>query len=599
MMGVQGRAGKRMWAWVLLVCALGVRAQSSLSGTLAVDPLDPGYGRSFTLTATFGYGTGPEPTGNVNFSVDGSLVGSGALAGGVASYAVSLPSYAVGTHSLTATYAGDANYAATSLVGQVTVTLLPTDTYMTDVVTPIHYGEIIGDIAKGYAESSNPMAGDAQLLDGGNLEFRIDGVVVCTLPYITGMTQTCPATTGAGYNVGTFQLSAYYTGNAYYASSASPNYAVTILPDDTAGVVTSNVNPSTIGQAVTFTATFSSQYAVPNGTVTFYDGATAIATGTLDATGAATLTTAALALGSHNVSASYAGNANFNNSVTPVLVQVVQPPVVATTLTIASSLNPSTVGTSVTFIAVATGAATTVSQPSGPVTFTVDGATVATVNMVNGTASYATSTLALGSHTVAANYAGGTTTAGDIFSGSGASLVEEVDPPPPAPSFTLSVTPAALSVPIGNDGIATVTVTGMNGFVTSVMLACGDLPRGVTCTFSRTLVTGGSGTATLLVHATAPHDCGNGVEFFHAAGMSGWVGAVVLLVVFRRRSRVLRGSLLALMLVVLGGCSQCTDLGVKPGNYSFTVTGTAVSTAVGTTGAEETHNVVVKMVARL
>lgn len=591
-----GKAGRWVWMLVLLGLLCGqAQAAGTLSGTLTVDPASPGYGRTFTLTATFAYGSGPEPTGAVTFSVDGNVVGTGTLSSGIAAYTVTLPSYSVGTHSVTASFAGDANYAAANLVGQMTVTLLPTDTYMTDVVTPIHYGEIIGDIAKGFAESANPMAGDTQLLDGGNLEFLIDGVVVCTLPYITGVTQTCPPTTGAGYSVGTYQLSSRYTGNAYYAGSVSANYPVVILPDDTSGVITSSANPSTLGQSVTLTAVFSSPYATPTGTVSFYDGAIPLGTATLDATGTAMVTTSALALGSHNITASYAGNANFNGSVSPVFVQRVLPPVVATSLTIGSSVNPSIVGTNVTFTVVATGASTTVSQPAGSVTFTIDGAPVATVTMTGGAASYATSTLTVGSHTVTASYAGGTTSAGDTFSGSSASLVQVVNPVPPPPSFNFSVTPAALSVPLGNAAVTTATVVGLNGFTADVALTCGNLPREVTCTFNRTSISGGSGAAVLLVHATAPHACGSSAEFFHAAGLPAWLslaGISALAFTLRKRRPVALLSLGVLAAIAsLGGCSQCTDLGVKPGDYSFTVTATAA------TG--ESHTVTVTMVARL
>jgi len=48
----------------------------------------------------------------------------------------------------------------------------------------------------------------------------------------------------------------------------------------TATTVTSSLNPSTFGQSVTFTATVSSAGGTPTGTVTFYDGATTLGTGT-------------------------------------------------------------------------------------------------------------------------------------------------------------------------------------------------------------------------------------------------------------------------------------------------------------------------------
>lgn len=582
-------------------------ATTQLKGTLTSDPAAPGYGRSFTLTATFIFPAGTPPAGNVSFAVDGALAGTGTLANGIATSIVNLPTYAVGNHSLTAAFPGDVNYAASTLTSPLAVTLLPTTTYMTDVVTPIHYGEIIGDIAKGFVNPSNPMAGDTQLLDGGNLTFLIDNVLVCTLPYITGLSQTCPATTGAGYSAGTYTLSAAYTGNSYYASSTSPGYPVVVLPDDTTATLTSSLNPSTVGQAVTFTATIASAFATPNGSVTFFDGTSPIGTTTLNGSGIATLTTSALALGSHNITASYAGNNNFNASSTAVLVQVVNALPVSTTLMLASSVNPSTVGQSVTFTAVVTGSTTTVSQPSGTISFVIDGGSAVTAPLTNGTASFSTSTLTQGSHTVLATFAGGTTSAGDTFTGSSAVLIQVVTVAPPAPSYTLTVTPAAISVPIGNSVSVLVTITAMNGYNQIVALGCGDLPHGVTCSFDTSTISGGSGVAHLLVHATAPHDCSNNDEYFHAAGPATWLGAALLgglIVLLRRRSKPLQGIALAFLLAALcfvAGCGNCTDLGTKPGNYSFAVQAGTVrlSANSGTTVLDVQHSQTIQMVARL
>src|SRR5207302_7181137 len=68
----------------------------------------------------------------------------------------------------------------------------------------------------------------------------------------------------------------------------------------------SSANPSTQGQAVTFTATVTSPGGTPTGTVTFKDGANIQGTGTL-AGGQATFTTSALALGQHSITAVYEG----------------------------------------------------------------------------------------------------------------------------------------------------------------------------------------------------------------------------------------------------------------------------------------------------
>ncbi len=64
------------------------------------------------------------------------------------------------------------------------------------------------------------------------------------------------------------------------------------------------------GQPVTFVTTVSA--AVPAaGTVTFFDGATALATVPLDSSGRAALTTSVLAVGSHSITATYNGTADF------------------------------------------------------------------------------------------------------------------------------------------------------------------------------------------------------------------------------------------------------------------------------------------------
>jgi len=89
--------------------------------------------------------------------------------------------------------------------------------------------------------------------------------------------------------------------------------------------LTSSANPSNLGQAVTFFATVPSQGgATPTGTVTFICGGTKLGVSSLNSSGVATLTTSKLAVGSHRVTATYSGNANFPSSTSQVLIQTVQ-----------------------------------------------------------------------------------------------------------------------------------------------------------------------------------------------------------------------------------------------------------------------------------
>ena len=95
---------------------------------------------------------------------------------------------------------------------------------------------------------------------------------------------------------------------------------------DTTTSIASNNNPSVFSQPVTLTATVTSSGGTPTGTVTFKDGITTIGSGTLDATGHATLSISVLSADTHNITAVYLGDSSFNTSSSPVLSQVVLTP---------------------------------------------------------------------------------------------------------------------------------------------------------------------------------------------------------------------------------------------------------------------------------
>ena len=107
------------------------------------------------------------------------------------------------------------------------------------------------------------------------------------------------------------------------------------------------------GQSVTFTASVTAVApgaGTPTGAVIFKEGATSLGTNTLSA-GQATFATTNLSVGAHSITAVYSGTNNFNasdNSASP-LTQTVNK--ASTTTTVASSVNPSVFGQSVTFTA--------------------------------------------------------------------------------------------------------------------------------------------------------------------------------------------------------------------------------------------------------
>src|SRR5438552_7466850 len=111
-----------------------------------------------------------------------------------------------------------------------------------------------------------------------------------------------------------------------------------LIPTTTA--LTSDVNPSTCGQKVTLTATVTPTGAT--GTVTFFDGASTLGTGTLDANGNATLSVTNFTAGSHSLTASYASDGTYASSTSPDYTQTVN--TTATTTALSNAPNPSTCG---------------------------------------------------------------------------------------------------------------------------------------------------------------------------------------------------------------------------------------------------------------
>jgi len=124
---------------------------------------------------------------------------------------------------------------------------------------------------------------------------------------------------------GTNAVGATWPGNVNFAGSAATNsQIVSAIPTNIALV--SSKNPASAGDSVTFTATVlpaNSGNFVPSGTVTFSDGANVLGAPTLGAGGVASVTTSALAAGTHTISAVYSGDTIFGTSSAPAISQQV------------------------------------------------------------------------------------------------------------------------------------------------------------------------------------------------------------------------------------------------------------------------------------
>ena len=164
---------------------------------------------------------------------------------------------------------------------------------------------------------------------------------------------------------------------------------------------------TTLGQSVTFTAAVTSA-TVPTGTVQFTDNGAALGGPVPLDGGNALLWTTSLGPGSHVIRAQYSGDANYVSVGTEVTHAVRNP---ATSTTLTSSPNPSTVGQAVLLHAavVATDGVT----PTGTVSFyRVGGASLGSAPLSSGSASLTVSSLPPGVHNLDAVYGGDATHTG-------------------------------------------------------------------------------------------------------------------------------------------------------------------------------------------
>jgi sugar lactone lactonase YvrE len=278
------------------IAGLGSTVQGA--STLAIaGPSVIAYG-SGTVTATLSAAS--PATGRVTFldtsGGTASTLGTAALSA-TDTASLNTTTLAAGTHSLVAVYSGDATHAAAQS-SAFAITVTPLAVTATANPESIVYGQPV------------PVLG---------------GVLSGVLPQDAGMVAAVFTTSaGALSPVGIYPITATLTG------SAAGNYAIAVTPADLniakaqslATLANLTSNPS-VGIPVTLSAQVASTTSgVPTGSITLMDGTAVLAVAPLSAAGGATFTTSSLALGTHTLSAAYAGDSNFLPS-SPAVATVV------------------------------------------------------------------------------------------------------------------------------------------------------------------------------------------------------------------------------------------------------------------------------------
>ncbi|MDR3724878.1 MAG: Ig-like domain repeat protein [Terracidiphilus sp.] len=249
----------------------------------------------------------------------------------------------------------------------------------------------------------------------GTVNFYDGSTPLASNVVINGSGSTATASyTSSTLAVGAHSITASYSGDSTHFSSLSTDPNKTIAPlvqivnEATTTVLKSSLNPVALNASVTFTATVAAPAGggvTPAGSVTFYDGLASLGTGTLSSSGVATYATSTLTAGVHSITATYPGNSATHvlGSTSATLSQSVQAP---STGSITSSLNPAPYGGPVTFTATIQPSGS--AAPTGTITF-YDGTTQIGIGTLSGSpaiATFTTTSLAIGSHSIYASYGG-------------------------------------------------------------------------------------------------------------------------------------------------------------------------------------------------
>ncbi len=304
---------------------------------------------------------------------------------------------------------------------------------------------------------------------------------------------------------GTYTVAARYGGDTSDAASTSSPINVTITPENSAVAISSfgcfppplntlclALSPGQsnlslpYGSEIEFQAQVSgtsadevknSTQGVATGTVTFASGNTVLGTvplGTANQVAWPTLSTANpyIPAGSYNFTARYSGDASFNPSASPVIALTISKGSAGTNISSVSGTSIPWSGSTTITVDVDSLAD---AIPTGTVTLTANGSTLATITNftqlipyadIQGTATIQASQLAAGANIITATYSGDSN-----YNSSSASVTVTVTSTPPI-GFTLGNGGNIAITPGEFTGTSTITVVPAGGFTGQVNLAC-------------------------------------------------------------------------------------------------------------------------------
>jgi len=533
--------------------------------TVTANPTTVSVNGTTALTVTVTGVTGaPLPTGTVNFADGSTSLGSATLnsATGAATFTATMPTG--GARTVTASYMGDGNYAASSGATAVQVTVATTTT-LTAPATAI-YGASFTLSATVSATGSVPT---------GSLSFYDGTTLLGTAQTLVNGTASLSGVTLLG---GAHNLTAVYAGTATYVTSTSSISVVTVSTASTTTLLAITPTTLIVNGSATFTTTITSTVSPstpPTGTVTFTDGSTSLGVASVaSSTGTATITVPLTTLGSNAIKTCYSGDTNYAASCVTVNVTV---NAIATTTTLSLSSLTVYPGGVVALTATMTPAVATQT-----VTFLNGTATLGTAQTnASGVATFAVTAGAMNTiYTLSANVMA----AGNY--GASSSAVQALTVVAP---ITMSALPNPISIAPGSSGTVNLTLTPAGGFTGAVTLTCTPAASYVTCTTPSSSVSviglaPGTTSETINVAATTSM-LTNGTHGDTLLALLAPFGLLGLVLGTRKRLQQVMWMLLLAMGILVGitGCGAGSSASSSTGGTapSGSQTVTLVATAAG------------------
>jgi len=486
---------------------------------------NPSFGMPVTITAVLIGATGiSAPTGMVTFLDNGSAIGTAPVGADGRAALPPISTLAMGSHTMTAAYGGDVNYAASTEAASATVVVTKAVAKLDLAVTPAQAGQQV------MVKASATVLGPGTPVTSGTIDFTNGGTAIggCSgVPLQNGVAQ-CTTTFS---QLGAVTITASYSGSSTTtAVTASLQFTVAQLA---AGFYFSAYSTSLPYGAGVGIRALAMGTPMPTGTVTFSDGGTAFATVPLGADGSAQLTIPSgtispLGIGTHSLSAAYSGDTNYQ----PAAQSGLAITIVKAATNVALYAAPPQINQPVTLKAAVTVVSPGVAAVAGTVDFTSGGASIGGckgVALQNGVALCSTVFSQLTNVAVTATYSGDATTLPgattmQLTTGKAVAGVY-IASSPDAPVYGVPVTIRALllgatgvpapvgnvtfadggtilgTAPVGGDGHATLTLAagalaaGQHAFTATY---AGDAVYGSGASAAATVTVGKAATSTAL-----------------------------------------------------------------------------------------------------